>query len=475
LVLKRLLLLFVFATWIGGQAQTTAGIINGSERWQGEILLTGDVVVAKSGRLTVMPGCRVLALPNQDDQQSGNDKNRIEIIINGDFLAEALPGNGILFSSAAKDKRMGDWYGLIIQNRKPSSALRNVTIEYAFDGLTIIASNPSVTSSVLQYNFNSGIHTKINARPQVIDNTIFANGWAGLLSSKKAKPILSGNRISLNDYGVIILRAGEVNLGNLEGRGRQQNPGQNVITGNLTFAVDNHSKYQIYAQNNTWADADNQPPEDIGQVIYDVVENPGSGEVVYRPVFGQNFELAIAQTTSTMTDSQEITGGEEQVTDVALQIAPLAQSAAPAALPEDIAASDVPAGQGADEENDEDGTSNSDTAPPVANTAPPAGITRTKPVLEWQIDTRRRQYIGERTIPEYPSIARQTRTTGQVIVEVVIDEGGLVTGAKVLKSDSELLNQAALDAAVQTRYLPMTVNGVPSKVRIVERYLFSIR
>ena len=66
--------------------------------------------------------------------------------------------------------------------------------------------------------------------------------------------------------------------------------------------------------------------------------------------------------------------------------------------------------------------------------------------------------------PVYPSLALTARVQGMVIVEAVIDDRGRVTSARVLRSDSPLLNDAALAALKQWQYTPTLLNGVPTAV-----------
>jgi len=60
--------------------------------------------------------------------------------------------------------------------------------------------------------------------------------------------------------------------------------------------------------------------------------------------------------------------------------------------------------------------------------------------------------------PVYPPIARQAGVTGVVILEVVIDTDGNVGEARVLRS-IPLLDQAALDAVKDWKYVPTQMNG----------------
>jgi TonB family protein len=65
--------------------------------------------------------------------------------------------------------------------------------------------------------------------------------------------------------------------------------------------------------------------------------------------------------------------------------------------------------------------------------------------------------------PFYPPIAQSAMVQGVVILEVLIDGGGQVLDARVLRS-IPLLNQAAYDAVKQWEFVPTLLNGVPTPV-----------
>jgi len=73
--------------------------------------------------------------------------------------------------------------------------------------------------------------------------------------------------------------------------------------------------------------------------------------------------------------------------------------------------------------------------------------------------------------PDYPPIAKQTGTQGNVIVQVLIDETGKVISAKAT-SGSPLLIPAAQKAALQARFSPTLIGETPVKVSGVITYNF---
>jgi periplasmic protein TonB len=67
--------------------------------------------------------------------------------------------------------------------------------------------------------------------------------------------------------------------------------------------------------------------------------------------------------------------------------------------------------------------------------------------------------------PVYPTLAREAHVFGTVVVNAVIDEHGNVVQARAL-SGHPLLIQAALNAVLQWRYEPTTMNGTPVAVEM---------
>jgi TonB family protein len=76
--------------------------------------------------------------------------------------------------------------------------------------------------------------------------------------------------------------------------------------------------------------------------------------------------------------------------------------------------------------------------------------------------------------PVYPPIAQEARVQGVVIIETVIDEDGNVAEARVLRS-IPLLDQAALEAVQQWRYVPTLLNGMPRAVIMTVTVNFTLQ
>src|SRR4030095_6191519 len=79
----------------------------------------------------------------------------------------------------------------------------------------------------------------------------------------------------------------------------------------------------------------------------------------------------------------------------------------------------------------------------------------------------------DKPAPTYPAIAKAAHASGDVLVQVIVDEDGKVIAAKSI-SGHPLLQAAAVTAARQATFTPASVNGTPVKVLGTITYRFVI-
>jgi TonB family protein len=77
-------------------------------------------------------------------------------------------------------------------------------------------------------------------------------------------------------------------------------------------------------------------------------------------------------------------------------------------------------------------------------------------------------------IPQYPKEAQDSGLQGTILIEVSLNEAGVMTGARVLRS-VPLLDEAALDAVRNWHYGPTLVDGRAVPVKLVVTVFFSLR
>ncbi len=85
------------------------------------------------------------------------------------------------------------------------------------------------------------------------------------------------------------------------------------------------------------------------------------------------------------------------------------------------------------------------------------------------------EFINSRALslpkPPYPPLAKQIKVQGTVVIQVLIDETGKVLSAKPVSGNPMLIPESQR-AAMQARFSPTTLNGVPVKVSGMISYNF---
>lgn len=71
--------------------------------------------------------------------------------------------------------------------------------------------------------------------------------------------------------------------------------------------------------------------------------------------------------------------------------------------------------------------------------------------------------VQNKVPPAYPAVARQLRLTGDVEVDITIDEEGRVADAKVVKGNA-VFSAATVDAVKKWSFKPIQVQGKAQKV-----------
>ncbi|MFA6468072.1 MAG: TonB family protein [Bacteroidota bacterium] len=81
---------------------------------------------------------------------------------------------------------------------------------------------------------------------------------------------------------------------------------------------------------------------------------------------------------------------------------------------------------------------------------------------------------GNNPAPVYPEIARRAGVEGTVWVKIWVDKEGNPKKAQVLKSDAELFNQPAIDAAMKWKFTPAIMNNGPVAVWVSIPFKFKL-
>ncbi len=100
----------------------------------------------------------------------------------------------------------------------------------------------------------------------------------------------------------------------------------------------------------------------------------------------------------------------------------------------------------------------------------PAFSAAQDPVRVRDVEGMEKPEVTHKVDPAYPDEARRAGLQGAVVLEVIVDQQGLVEEAKVVEAieDAPMLSDEAIDAIRQWEFTPTKVDGAAVKV------LFSI-
>ncbi len=443
--------------------------IENTMHWNGTVIVDGDIVVKTGGRLVIHPGTRVLFRPGTDQNSSGRDRTRCEIIVEGVLLAKGEINNKIIFTSDSDNARMGDWYGISIMNREDVSILDYTVIEYAYTGITVKNSNPQISNSQIHFNFYAGISVEIRSKAKIVGNLITDNGYAGLICKLGAQPVLTDNLITLNQLGVVCFSGSEPNLGWLQ-TGADYNIGRNALIDNSDYNFYNHSKSDIKAENNSWGSASRN---EISLSIYDGVDNNQYGSVDILPLIKVDFDLEekmlLSQNTVHSADLLD-TASEEPLTTPGRNITP-ADTAGQSA-PSGRQIPSVRTGRRDTAANNAENliAVRDKRAEPLKPVETPKkdGAVSEVPLIDYEqifldafLDEHKE--VINKVVPQIRDANRGLGAHGRVIIRVVVDREGRVESAKILRGLNDYYDDLSLKAARAFRFKTGTVNGVPVK------------
>ena len=82
--------------------------------------------------------------------------------------------------------------------------------------------------------------------------------------------------------------------------------------------------------------------------------------------------------------------------------------------------------------------------------------------------------VVKRVEPKFPQLAMRAGLEGRVLVNIWVDKEGKVRQVVVLKSDAEIFNEAAIEAAKQFVFTPAYMNNGPVSVWVQMSFKFKL-
>ena len=242
--------------------ELTDPVITTETVWSGEVRISGMAVVKKEGRLTILPGTRVVFTPLDRDGDGIGDSH---LLVEGAILARGTSEAPILFTSGAAVPQKADWKFLYLDFAR-EGVLEHIIAEYAFSGVQVHFCKARIAHSIFRHNVDGVRFSTANL--ELTGSRIHDNTHGLRYEERRGAAHIHGNEIRDNDIGIFVVTRAE-NRTRIEG---------NNITGSRKYQVKLGLEQpgDVSFPRNWWGSAD---PEQIEAGFFDQSFDPHLGRV----------------------------------------------------------------------------------------------------------------------------------------------------------------------------------------------------
>jgi hypothetical protein len=173
-------------------------------------LVVGDLTVPAGVTLTVEPGAVVRFLPT-DEMESGVQRTRVELVVEGTLHAGGTPAALITWESGAPTPAAGQWYGIRLAPGAADPIFRHARLRQAVNGL-IVETDADLTLSDVRFDQLSGVglHLAADGTYVVRDAWFTRTTAAGLVvDDLNTNDVADGNAPRVRVENSVFLGPGE--------------------------------------------------------------------------------------------------------------------------------------------------------------------------------------------------------------------------------------------------------------------------
>lgn len=259
-------------------------VIDRDTVWNGEVMISGIVHVARPATLTINPGTIIKFKKND---RNGDGVGDAMIKVSGRLTAEGAPDKTIRFTSGEERPGRMDWAYLLFFASGEESTVRHCVFEYAFTGVQVHFSKVSISDSVFANN-HEGI--KFGRAELIIKhNDIFDNTY-GIRHTRVEEPVeIKFNNIRNNSVGIFLVPSNQ-NIADFSLTYDKKGflpAKQFIVTSNniaynteYNYRLGERQGYDISLKDNWWGRDEDQY---ILNTIYDENADSSIGNVLYKP------------------------------------------------------------------------------------------------------------------------------------------------------------------------------------------------
>lgn len=183
--------------------ELTDPVITEDAVWSGEIRITGMAVVKKEGRLTILPGTRVVFTPLDRDGDGIGDSH---LLVEGAIVARGTATAPIVFTSGSPEPKRSDWKFLYLDFAR-EGVIEHIIAEYAYSGIQVHFCKARIADSVFRHNVDGVRFSTANL--ELTRSRIHDNIHGLRYEERRGTAHIHGNDIRDNDIGIFVVTRGE--------------------------------------------------------------------------------------------------------------------------------------------------------------------------------------------------------------------------------------------------------------------------
>ncbi|MBI5207326.1 MAG: right-handed parallel beta-helix repeat-containing protein [Candidatus Firestonebacteria bacterium] len=242
--------------------------ITSNTTWQGTIEIEGSVIIMKGVILTILPGTHIKFIPEQIERNSSDPHDLTNgIVVEGRIKALGTPESVIVFTSAAKKPKPGDW-GKILLKYSRDNIFKYCKFEYSEFAIHAHFSTGEITDSIFTYNVEG---LRLGMSSFIIRYNNFVNNISRGINFRSSINTIEFNNINNNETGIFLYE-----------KNSESNISNNNIFNNTKYNLQLGEFYNedIKLGKNWWGVFENK---DVYKYIYDKEDNPQLGKVYLEP------------------------------------------------------------------------------------------------------------------------------------------------------------------------------------------------
>ncbi len=175
-----------------------AGAYGSDLVWEGNVTMTGDVLILQGGSLTIRAGTEVHVVPAEGTQIDPEYFSSLtELLVRGRLRIEGTAERPVRFVIVERPELEAIAWAGITLDAAGASLIRHAVIPRSETGVRCVGSAPEIIASRIE-NCRYGIIAQAGSHAKILDNHI-TGGEGGVFVWRGSNPYLKGNRIDGNE------------------------------------------------------------------------------------------------------------------------------------------------------------------------------------------------------------------------------------------------------------------------------------